>query len=126
MEKIVPDLPTGRIDLICNGCKNIYEYMNRRFYNTPNELPVCPHCGATEYKRAYTTMPTTRVQRTHWYASANRLHSDINKPSHLRKTFTDGECQAMATAHSLNTGELVDWRDVKKEVNTKIWGFNKK
>jgi len=31
----------------------------------------------------------------------------------------------MATAHTLNTGERVDWQEVKKEVNTKIWGFNK-
>jgi hypothetical protein len=30
----------------------------------------------------------------------------------------------MATCHMLNTGEYVDWRDVKKEVNTRYIGFN--
>ena len=126
MDKIVPELPIGTVELMCLECNQTYEFFNRKFYNTSNNPPTCPNCNSTEWKRAWITMPQTHVQRYHPYAKADRLHAPIDVPSHIRRNFTDAECQAMATSHALNTGELVDWRDVKKEVNTKIWGFNKK
>ena len=125
MEKILQELPVGSVDLLCIDCNQTYEFFNRRFYNAPNEPPKCPHCGSTNWKRVWLNMPQTHVQKYHPYATADRLHAPVDLPSHIRRTFSDSECQAMATAHTLNTGERVDWQDVKKEVNTKIWGFNK-
>jgi predicted nucleic acid-binding Zn-ribbon protein len=121
-DKIVSDLPRGSVDLACQACGAVYEFYNRRVLNEPNEPPICPACGSNDYKRAYTTVPQIYIRLEHPYAA--RAHQHVSQRGGNWRPFTDGECQAMATCHMLNTGEYVDWRDIKKEVNTRYIGFN--
>lgn len=116
--KYVPSLPRGRVDLLCRNCHTRYEFNNWRRYGDDTErAPSCPVCGCTSYQRVYIAMPHIRMNG--WTPPEDPHAKLVTKTGSGQ--FTDDEYRAMAISHALNTNEWVDWRDVKKDIETKYY-----
>lgn len=123
--KAVFELPRGHVDLMCVQCGQIYEYFNWH----GRALPVCPVCGALEYKRAYVSMPQYRVVGLEQIYARDPVEGEWvryfmeNQPS-KKRSFTDSEYRALAIKWEANSGERIDWRDLKKDLETRVYGVS--
>lgn len=115
MPKIIETLPKGRVDLRCLDCQTIYEYLNYTWNEEDAILPRCPACGSPQWQRVYVSMPHMRIWS--WQPPVDPYHRSIGES----RQFTESEYKAMAVSHSLSTGEDVDWREIKKDVERKIY-----
>lgn len=115
MPKIIESLPKGRVDLRCLDCQTIYEYLNHTWSVDDAQPPRCPACESERWQRVYISMPYLRVAM--WQPSVDPYHKSVGES----RQFTESEYKAMAISHSLSTGEDVDWREIKKEVERKIY-----
>lgn len=115
MPKVIESLPKGRVDLRCLECQTIYEYLNQAWEPQCADLPRCPACQSDRWQRVYISMPYLRIRC--WQPPVDPYHKSVGET----RQFTESEYKAMAISHSLSTGENVDWREIKKEVERKYY-----